>query len=488
MEAAPYDNVEFGPITRKTGTWPGPQTQQQQQGLVTTTTQHTSRTLQHHGAKGGGGGGGMGMMGMGGGGVGVGANRLAPLEESQAEMPESRDQRMQAVTHHTSSSSSAFSSSTGATSAPTQQVHRTGGFSGTGASTVGSSSTTQQGPPGSSRGAATGLLTMSAPSTTTTSTATSSSAFKSGAANTATNNKTTTDNKAAATAAKTNAASSVPTYVLTQVGSGGAKDTGTGLRSGDDDVDFKRHDLDPSSRGALEEAYKNHGEFYRLNSKVLDEGALLKQDVLDIYRKAGESFSYEQLLQGMLEDGEMLLLGGCWLHYVHVEFRDEAGVQTLRQPYGKGRLCLTNNRVLLLAADVYTDANLEPYGKVQKNGGYKLEVSKRSCVVFRNLPVSCFYSADLEVNIGTSAQTKITSKRAFCCGLCACFGVGCCSQRWHSEPPMTRSFNERIVRMGVALPPWGQRTTLVLHLDPGQSLTMARDFVVQLHQHSPNMH
>ena len=63
-------------------------------------------------------------------------------------------------------------------------------------------------------------------------------------------------------------------------------------------MDFKRHDLDPGSRAELEAAFTVHREFYRLNSKVLDEGALLKQDVLDIYRKAGEAFSYEQLLQG----------------------------------------------------------------------------------------------------------------------------------------------------------------------------------------------
>ena len=89
---------------------------------------------------------------------------------------------------------------------------------------------------------------------------------------------------------------SVPS--LLQVGSGGTKDA-TGLRSADDDVDFKRHDLDPASRAELEAAFTVHKEFYRLNSKVLDEGALLKQDVLDIYRKAGEAFSYEQLLQGL---------------------------------------------------------------------------------------------------------------------------------------------------------------------------------------------
>ena len=83
-----------------------------------------------------------------------------------------------------------------------------------------------------------------------------------------------------------------------QVGSGGTAKDATGLRSSDDDVDFKRHDLDPASRAVLEAAFTDHSEFYRLNSKVLDEGALLKQDVLDIYRKAGEAFSYEQLLQG----------------------------------------------------------------------------------------------------------------------------------------------------------------------------------------------
>ena len=56
----------------------------------------------------------------------------------------------------------------------------------------------------------------------------------------------------------------------------------------------------------------------------------------------------------MLEDGEMLLLGGCWLHYIHIEFKDETGERTLRQPYGRGRLCLTSNRVLLLSAEIYT--------------------------------------------------------------------------------------------------------------------------------------
>ena len=67
------------------------------------------------------------------------------------------------------------------------------------------------------------------------------------------------------------------------------------------------------------------------------------------------------LFLGMLEDGEMLLLGGCWLHYMHIEFKDETGERSIRQPYGRGRLCLTNHRVLLLSADVYTGSS-QRYG------------------------------------------------------------------------------------------------------------------------------
>lgn len=65
-----------------------------------------------------------------------------------------------------------------------------------------------------------------------------------------------------------------------------------------DEDDFKRQDLNPGARVALERVYTRHPDFYQLNTKVLDEGSLLKQDVLDIYRKTGETLTYEQLLQG----------------------------------------------------------------------------------------------------------------------------------------------------------------------------------------------
>ncbi|XP_025105197.1 LOW QUALITY PROTEIN: uncharacterized protein LOC112570787 [Pomacea canaliculata] len=459
MEPSPYDNVEFGPVGRKsgTGTWPGPQGTQST--TTTTTTQQASRfspQQQLLQAK--------DRTGL------VGA-KLEPLEET-VETAESHDQRMQAVKQQASSIVSPSSSS------QSSYFHRGGTGLGVGGGAVAGGGSDGGGVKTANN--AVQLLSMSAAPTS----STSSSVKPSSASTTTTTMSSglkTTINPAAEQPKSTSNAVNAPTYVLTQVGE--VKDK-TAIRNGDDDDEFKRHDLDPPSRAALETAYKMQREFYRLNSRILDEGTLLKQDVMDIYRKAGETFSYEQLLQGMLEDGEMLLLGGCWLHYMHVEFKDETGEKTVRQPYGKGRLCLTNNRVLLLSAEIYSDASLEPYGDPQKKGGYKLEVSKRNAIIFRNIPLSCFYSAELEVNVGTSAQTKITARRRPCCWS-ACT---CCFSSWTSTPPMTRSFNERVVRMGVALPPWGTHGFIVVHLDPGQSLTTARDFVAQLHQHSPHMH
>lgn len=122
MEAAPYDNVEFGPTLggRKpgTGTWPGPLGQQQQQQQQ----QHSSRILLHQPQT-------LQTKDR----TGLGGPRLAPLEES-LETPESHDQRMQAVTQQASS----ITSATTTTSHVPQSGFVGGGFSG---SSCGASST-----------------------------------------------------------------------------------------------------------------------------------------------------------------------------------------------------------------------------------------------------------------------------------------------------------------------------------------------------------
>lgn len=57
------------------------------------------------------------------------------------------------------------------------------------------------------------------------------------------------------------------------------------------------------------------------------------------------------VLSGMLEEGEMLVLGGSWLYYNNIDFLDAEGKSSTKPSIGKGRLCLTNQRLLILSAE-----------------------------------------------------------------------------------------------------------------------------------------
>ncbi|XP_041352832.1 uncharacterized protein LOC121371191 [Gigantopelta aegis] len=256
-----------------------------------------------------------------------------------------------------------------------------------------------------------------------------------------------------------------------------------------DEDDFCGKNLSPESQSLLNTAYTQHKHFYRLNSKIIDEGSALKQDVLDVYRKSGETLTYEQLIQGMLVEGEKLLLGGCWLYFTNVEYFDADGKCTTREPIGRGRICLTSQRLLVLSAEIFTESTVSEFGDpTKRSGGYTLNVTKKNNLFYQNLPLTNFHSAELSAAVGTSAQTKVSVRNPLCWGLCSCLGVGRCSRTWGATPPRMTTFNRRTIRLGVSMPPWATKTIMVVHLDPEMSLTTARDLVSQLQYHAPHLH
>lgn len=48
------------------------------------------------------------------------------------------------------------------------------------------------------------------------------------------------------------------------------------------------------------------------------------------------------VLLGMLEEGEMLVLGGLWFYYNNIDFLDVEGKGFIKLFIGKGCLCLIN--------------------------------------------------------------------------------------------------------------------------------------------------
>ncbi|XP_062604294.1 uncharacterized protein LOC134266072 [Saccostrea cucullata] len=249
---------------------------------------------------------------------------------------------------------------------------------------------------------------------------------------------------------------------------------------------FTRVDFNPRSQEVLETAYTRHKHFYKLNETLLDQVNDMKENVWDVKGRPGEMLTYEQLIQGMLEEGEMLVLGGSWLYYNNIDFLDAEGVTSLKPSIGKGRLCLTNQRLLILSAENVLDANLAEYGDpTRTDGGYRIQVSKYNSVYIQNLPLASIQGVELSVSVGTAEESRVSIRNPICDGLCACFGIGRCATTWRTSDPLPVLINKRVLTLGVKMPPWLTKTLVVIHLNQDMPLNMARDFVAKLHHHAP---
>lgn len=248
----------------------------------------------------------------------------------------------------------------------------------------------------------------------------------------------------------------------------------------------------PKSQDVFEQAYQRHKYFYKFSDKVMKQGTKMKTSVWDVPGKPGETMTYEQLLQGVMCDGERLLLGGSWLHFRCVEFFDAECKNHVKPALGEGRICLTNIRMLLLCAEISLGADISEYGdhlkdKGDKDGGYRLTVSKLNNVFFQNIPIDCFESVELSSTVGVTSESKLTEKQPTCCGLFSCVGVGRCGNTWNASPPLPVNIVKRVIRLGVYLPPWRTPAILLVHLHPKMSLSSARDFVTKLQNNVPQM-
>ncbi|XP_060071954.1 uncharacterized protein LOC132551824 isoform X1 [Ylistrum balloti] len=259
--------------------------------------------------------------------------------------------------------------------------------------------------------------------------------------------------------------------------------------------DFSRLDLNPSSQLVLEQAYTKQRKFYKLNDCLLAQGEDMRQDVWQAKGRPGELLTYEQLLQGMLEEGEVLVLGGAWLYFTHLDFLDKECKTKVKPSIGKGRICLTDRKLLILSAEANEDATLSEFGEGSpaSHSGYKLELSKYNSTFYQNVPLGCFLGVELVASVGSSLESRLTEQNPLCCGLCSCLGVSClqidrCSTTWRSSRPMPVPVNIRTIRMGISMPPWHTETNVIVYIHPEMPLTAARDFVAQIHHHAPLLH
>ncbi|XP_064623507.1 uncharacterized protein LOC135485432 isoform X2 [Lineus longissimus] len=254
-------------------------------------------------------------------------------------------------------------------------------------------------------------------------------------------------------------------------------------------TNFSEASFDPASRSILQSTYRTHYSHRDLNRVVLQHGAVLQQNSLDSFASLHDRLSYDQLLQGLLFQGEKVLNENRWLYYSCVEFRDEKGTDVVLPPMTNGKACLTDQRLLLLSAERGMNAGFSMFGNPKKTpGGYHVETLLTDTVHYKPIPLSCFYSVELHIASGSKSEVNIHAKPPWCCGLFGRCCTGNWTKQWSSDTVISSAYNQREITLGVTLPPWGMRAFIRIHLNPNMPLAVARDFVSCLQCFSRNLH
>jgi len=204
----------------------------------------------------------------------------------------------------------------------------------------------------------------------------------------------------------------------------------------------------------------------KVKETVVNAAAHTLTSAANTFRGIQDNLSFDQLLEGLVYDGEVILLGSPLAY---------TGAWTIGQnvkSYSPGKAFLTNKRLLLLSSNQATATTLEQFGDPKKNstGFYYVTSSHGQVTFYEPFPLINFYSVSLQMKSMSSARVDVVSDSGGCC---PCI----CTKDW-SMRNQTQSFeNVRTITFGVELPPWHERAMMQIDLDPTVSLSFARDFI-----------
>lgn len=186
--------------------------------------------------------------------------------------------------------------------------------------------------------------------------------------------------------------------------------------------------------------------------------------------------TFEELLYGLLLPGERLLLGGRGLEYEFLRIFEEGG-KGEPEHWGEGRLMLTDRRILFLSCMFSENASITPSQLPPKRppGYYGLGTVIRDSASYTSVPVEACRGISFHYKRKIVADAKVSATPpCLQCYWC------CCAKAWTTSPLHMDRVEERILNLGLILPPWGKRGNLEIHISFREQLAFVRDFCGQL--------
>lgn len=198
------------------------------------------------------------------------------------------------------------------------------------------------------------------------------------------------------------------------------------------------------------------------------------------YRSLLHDVGYDSFLAGLLLTGETPT--GVSLPYQSITFQSPTSIADANNgPFSlelrPGQLLLTNQRLLLLSCIRSSSNELQAFGDPKKlPGGYSVSSVISDTRFFWPLPISSLLTLRMDVDVGINSQINIMGKKNTDC--CSCITQLCCLKRWIPQPLQQIARNNRRIEMCLNIPPWNQKSIMIIHVDPLVDFEYIKTFVV----------
>jgi len=199
--------------------------------------------------------------------------------------------------------------------------------------------------------------------------------------------------------------------------------------------------------------------------------------------------TYDQFLAGLLYSEETMLVNQ-YMYFDFVMFNPEP-TSPPRSNMTSGRAFLTNHRLLLLSAEIYQGLTLTAMfpGSDKKTSGYTVTGKASDILHYQSIPLTNIHSVELNASVGVQSVETVMGIRPCCClALCSCAGMDDCLKQWTStsQSPAVAT-NERVLTLGVTMPPWNLRYMVKLHLNGGVPMALVKEYIVAFTRFAPNV-
>nr|XP_054759915.1 uncharacterized protein LOC129266063 [Lytechinus pictus] len=247
--------------------------------------------------------------------------------------------------------------------------------------------------------------------------------------------------------------------------------------------------FDPASQQVINSLPSKHLSHRQASEAINDAASRIASSTEHGRTSMRNGLTYDQFLAGLLYSEETMLVSQ-FIYFDYVMFNPEPQSPP-RSNMTSGRAFLTNHRLLLLSAEVYQGlslATLTP-GQDKRPSGYTITANASDILHYQSIPLINIHSVELNASVGVQSVETVMGVRPCCClALCSCAGMDDCLKSWSSTSQSQGvSTNERVLTIGVTMPPWNHRYMIKLHLNGGVPMALVKEYIVAFSRFAPNI-